>query len=309
MNKSILITGANSGIGKDAARQLALIKETEKIYLACRNEEKANAARQDLEASTGREIFEIVIMDVSKPDSVRTAVAKLNEPIDALIMNAGGMGGKQPGTITNDGVTQIFAANVLGHVVLLDELLKARKLNNVALYASSEAVRGVKTMGMKKPDLKTSSADEFATVVDGSFFGEKFDSMVAYGYVKYAATLWMSSEARKYPNIRFISMSPGGTRGTEVMDDLTGIMKIMYKYIMMPIVMPLTGMNHKLELGAKRYVDGINDESLESGVFYGSKEKVLSGPVVDQSTIFPPLNNTVFQDNASEAIHRYIHLN
>ncbi len=41
MNKTIMITGANGGIGKDTARQFALIKETEKIYLACRNETKA----------------------------------------------------------------------------------------------------------------------------------------------------------------------------------------------------------------------------------------------------------------------------
>jgi NAD(P)-dependent dehydrogenase (short-subunit alcohol dehydrogenase family) len=48
MNKSILITGANSGLGKDTARQLGLIKETEKIYLACRSETKAKAAVADL---------------------------------------------------------------------------------------------------------------------------------------------------------------------------------------------------------------------------------------------------------------------
>ena len=54
MNKSILITGANNGIGKDAARQLALINGTEKIYLACRSEEKAKAAKDSLEESTGR---------------------------------------------------------------------------------------------------------------------------------------------------------------------------------------------------------------------------------------------------------------
>ena len=148
MNKSILITGANGGIGKDAARQLALINGTEKIYLACRSEEKAKAAKESLEESTGRSIFEIVLMDVSNLDSVRSAVDGLKEPIDALIMNAGGMGGKSPEKITKDGVTQMFASNVLGHVLLLDELVKANKLNNVALYASSEAVRGFKKMGL-----------------------------------------------------------------------------------------------------------------------------------------------------------------
>ena len=306
MNKSILITGANGGIGKDAARQLTMIKETEKVYLACRNEDKAKAAKKSLEESTRRKIFEIVIMDVSKTDSVKAAVSSLNEPIDALIMNAGGIGGKAPEKLTKDGVTQIFATNVLGHVVLLDELIKGDKLKKVALYASSEAARGVKGIGMKQPNLKTSSIDEFASIFDGTYFEEKMDPKDAYGLVKYAATLWMSSEARKHPNIRFISMSPGGTKGTAVIDDLPNPMKFMYKYILIPTIMPLMGMVHSLETGAKRFVDGINDESLKSGVFYGSKEKVLTGPIIDQSNIFPDLNNATFQDNANEAIHRFI---
>ena len=77
MNKCILITGANSGLGKDTARQLGLIKETEKIYLACRNETKATAAKADLEKTTVRSISAIIIMDVSNPDSVRLAVSQL----------------------------------------------------------------------------------------------------------------------------------------------------------------------------------------------------------------------------------------
>ena len=63
-----MITGANAGIGKETARQLALNKETEKIYLACRNPEKAKVAKKELEEATKRSIFEILIMDVSRPD-------------------------------------------------------------------------------------------------------------------------------------------------------------------------------------------------------------------------------------------------
>lgn len=306
MNKRILITGANGGIGKDAARQLALIEETEKIYLACRNEEKAIAAKKSLEASTGRSIFEIVIMDVSNIDSVRSAVASLRDPIDALIMNAGGMGGKTPLKMTEYGVTQIFATNVLGHVVLLESLLQENKLKNVALYASSEAARGIKKMGMNRPALESSSADEFVTVINGDYFGEKGDPMDAYGHVKYVATMWMASLARKYPNVRFISMSPGGTKGTAAMDDLPAVQRFMFKYVAMPVIFPLIGMAHSLEKGAKRFVDGINDESLQSGNFYASKEKVLTGPVIDQSLLFPELKNETFQENANQAIHRFI---
>jgi len=306
MNKSILITGANGGLGKESARQLAMINGTEKIYLACRNLSKAQEAKQSLEESTGKSIFEIVIMDVSDPDSVRSAVAGLNKPIDALIMNAGGMGGKSPLKMTSDGVTSLFAANVLGHVVLLDELIKEKKLNKVALYAGSEGARGVEEMGMKRPDLNTSSDDEFSAVIDGTFFGEQIDPMEAYGYIKYIAALWISSEARKNPNLRFITMSPGFTKGTAVMNDLPPAKKFMFKYIMLPIVAPLKGMVHKLEKGAKRFVDGINNESFISGVFYASKAKSLVGPVIDQSTIFPDLNNLTYQDNANAAIHRFI---
>jgi NAD(P)-dependent dehydrogenase (short-subunit alcohol dehydrogenase family) len=306
MNKTILITGANGGLGKESARQLAMKDETEKIFLACRNLTRAQEAKQSLEKSTGRSIFEIMIMDVSNPDSVRSAVAELIEPVDALIMNAGGMGGKSPLQITSNGVTSLFAANVLGHVVLLDELIKAKKLNNVALYAGSEGARGVDEMGMNRPDLKSSTVDEFARVIDGSFFNNEIDPMEAYGYIKYVAALWMSSEARNNPDLRFITMSPGFTKGTAVMDDLPPSKKLMFKYIMLPIVAPLKGMVHKLEKGAKRFVDGINNESFTSGVFYASRAKSLVGPVIDQGTIFPDLNNTTFQDNANAAIHRFI---
>lgn len=306
MNKTILITGANSGLGKESARQLALISETEKIYLACRNLDRAKEAKQSLEKSTGRSIFEIILMDVSDPVSVRSAVAGINGSVDALIMNAGGMGGKDPLKVNSLGVTSLFASNVLGHAVLMDELIKAKKLNNVALYAGSEGARGVEEMGMKRPDLKSSSVDEFVKITDGSFFGEEIDPMEAYGYVKYMAALWMSSAARNHPNLRFITMSPGFTKGTAVMNDLPPAKKMMFKYIMMPIVAPLKGMVHKVEKGAKRFVDGINDESFTSGVFYASRPGKLVGPVVDQGTIFSDLNNPAFQDNANDAIHRFV---
>ncbi|PWJ43257.1 SDR family NAD(P)-dependent oxidoreductase [Sediminitomix flava] len=306
MNKIIMITGANAGIGKETARQLALKKETEKIYMACRNAEKANVAKKELEQATGRNIFEVLIMDVSTIDSVRKAVQQLNEPIDALIMNAGGTGGKNPSELTKEGVTAITASNLLGHVVLVDELLASDKLQNIALFASSEVARGVKRMGMKRPNLKTSSVEEFVTVFDGSWFGKGSDPMEVYGTVKYGGTLWMSSMARKYPHIKFISVSPGSTRGTEGFDDLPLLQRVMFKYVGMPIVMPLMGLSHSLEKGAKRFVDSISNPSLKNGSFYASKESVLTGPLVDQSPIFTDLKNEIYQDNADEAIHQFI---
>ena len=79
MNKSIMITGANAGLGKESARQVALLDSTQKIYLACRNDERAKEAKKSLEESTGKSIFEIILMDVSNLESVKSAVAALKD--------------------------------------------------------------------------------------------------------------------------------------------------------------------------------------------------------------------------------------
>ncbi|MES1182047.1 MAG: SDR family NAD(P)-dependent oxidoreductase, partial [Flavobacterium sp.] len=212
MNESILITGANIGLGKETARQLALKKETKKVILFCRNKTKAEAAKKELEEQTGKKIFEIIIGDVSDANSVRKAVEKIKEPIDAVILNAGGMVGKTAGRVTPSGMNELAATNILGHVILVEELIKHDKLKKTVLYPSAEAVPGVRLLGMKPVSMKTSSIDEFAAVLDGSYFGNKFDVTQAYGYVKYAATMWMLSMARKYPDLKFVVMSPGNTR-------------------------------------------------------------------------------------------------
>ncbi len=117
--KTVLITGANVGIGKDVARQLALRPEMSRIYLACRNRDRATTAKAELEAATGRRIFDIVVMDVANLDSVRAGLAGISGSVDALVMNAGVIG-PQSMALTADGVTTVLATNVLGHVVLLE---------------------------------------------------------------------------------------------------------------------------------------------------------------------------------------------
>ena len=307
MNESILITGANIGLGKETARQLALKNETKKVILFCRNQAKAEAAKKDLEEQTGKKVFEIIIGDVSDANSVRRAVEKIKEPVDAVILNAGGMVGKTAGNITPSGMNELSATNILGHVILVEELIKRDKLKKAVLAVSAEAVPGVKALGMKPVSMKTSSVDEFAAVLDGSYFGAKFDAVQAYGYVKYAITMWTLSMARKYPHLKFVVVSPGNTKGTMAPSNLPKPMEFMVRYVMMPVVFPLMGgMVHKLEVGARRFVDGISDERYKSGIFYASKEGKLSGDMVDQGTFFIDLRNTAFQDNAYIAIHRFI---
>jgi NAD(P)-dependent dehydrogenase (short-subunit alcohol dehydrogenase family) len=300
--KTVLITGANAGIGKDVARQLALRPETGRIYLACRNRDRATAAKAELEAATGRKIFDIVLMDVADPGSVRAGLASLDGSIDALVMNAGGIGGKTPLALTAHGVTTVFASNVLGHVVLLEALLTEDRLREVAVFAGSESARGVPKLRMKRPSFVSTSADELASVIDGSYFADrKTDITLAYGQVKYIGALWMAYLARQHPDRRFVTVSPGNTSGTNGPDALALPLRLASRY-----VMPHLGISHKLDVGAKRLVDGVTDPTLSSGVFYASAANTLTGPLVDQAGIFPDLANPSFQDHANEAIHRFI---
>src|SRR5690242_1485635 len=133
---TVLITGANAGLGKEVARQLALRPETARIYLACRNKDRAIAAKAELEIATGRRIFDVVIMDVADLASVRVGLAAIDGSVDALVMNAGVIG-PQSMELTADGVTTVFATNVLGHVVLLEGLLAEGRLGEVAVFAGS----------------------------------------------------------------------------------------------------------------------------------------------------------------------------
>jgi len=303
--QSVLITGANAGLGLESARQLAQQDSVQKIYLACRNEAKAVAAKALLESETGRTIFEIVLIDVMNLDSVHAAVASINTPIDAVVLNAGGMGGSTPNARTPEGVSNIFAVNVLGHAVFVDELLKRELITSVVLYAGSEAARGISKMGVARPELKTSSVEEFVSIANGSKFDGSTDPMVIYGAVKLTAALWMASMARQHPHVRFITISPGGTTGTNGMDDLPLMKKIMFKYIGSRL-MPLFGMMHGVDVGAKRYVDGLNDSRFETGHFYASKGGSPTGPLVDQAILFPEFADHRAQDNANDAIHLFM---
>ena len=312
----VLITGANGGLGFECARQLASINGIEKILLGCRNVQKATEAKERLEKLTNKRIFEIVIIDVSNLISVKRAIKQLTKEnvIDGVVLNAGGAGGPEPMRLTADGVTSSIAVNLLGHVLLIDDLIKGNKISGKAasvIFAGSESSRGVPEMSLPSPKLESGSIEEFMRICDGSFFTkeEQIKNHVTLSrhigsYAKFVGTLWMSSMARKHCNIRFVTISPGANSSTNVMRDNPWYTRLFIK--MLGTIMTFTGTFNTLEKGAKRYVDALLDHSTyQSGVFYASK-KGLSGEMSDQSTILDYFVNEAYQDNAYEAIHKFI---
>ena len=109
-----VITGANSGIGLEAARALAGKGAT--VVMACRNAAKAEAAMDDIRRDVPAARLVFHALDLSSQKQVRASAAALKEHfprIDLLINNAGVMW--LPEGLTEDGFEQQFGTNHLGH--------------------------------------------------------------------------------------------------------------------------------------------------------------------------------------------------
>lgn len=304
---SILITGANSGLGFEAARQFALREGVSKIVLACRNEHRAQDALRRLEELTDKKIFEILIVDVGDLESCRQAAENLDTKIDGIILNAGGGGGTDPTKLTKDGVMFIFAINVLGHVYLTDLFLEHGKLSKggSVMYVASFAARGAPEVGAAKPPIADGSIEEWTSVANGTKFAEKKRYTDIYGAVKLMGALWTMSMSRKRPDVRFITVDPGMARGTSGTASLPWHQRWTMNTAMW--VMQLLGRAHTVDVGAKRYVDVLlNGDDFRSGVWWGSK-KGLTGELADQRVHWPDIiGNEAAQDNADTVIHNFL---
>lgn len=90
-NKTIIVTGANVGLGKEAARHFVRLGAA-KVILACRSVEKGEAAKKEIEAGEKREgVVEVWSLDLQSFDSVKEFAKRAEglERLDAVVENAG----------------------------------------------------------------------------------------------------------------------------------------------------------------------------------------------------------------------------
>ena len=117
---SYMITGANSGIGKQAAIEIA--KRGGIIHMVCRNPSYAEAAQKEIKeaANKGQDIH-VHILDMSDAKAVTKFAKDFQHPINVLINNAGCMVNQR--TLTEDGLEKNFATNTLGTHILTESLI------------------------------------------------------------------------------------------------------------------------------------------------------------------------------------------
>ena len=145
-NRLAVITGANSGVGYHAARHLA--RAGASVVLACRNQQKADAARATLLQQNPAAKIEVRLLDVADLDSVRRFADDFlagNRALDLLINNAGVMSLPERRS-TPQGFEQQLGTNHLGHFALTGLLLPAllrQPGSRVVTIASIAHKRGV----------------------------------------------------------------------------------------------------------------------------------------------------------------------
>jgi len=118
----VLITGANSGIGKATAIELSSLGA--EIVMVCRNEEKAKAAMEEIKATTHNNKISYFICDFESQLSIKTCMTEVLSKlprIDVLINNAGAIFGDRQ--ITIDGIEKTIALNHMGYFLSTHYLL------------------------------------------------------------------------------------------------------------------------------------------------------------------------------------------
>ncbi len=292
-----LVTGANSGLGFEAAAQLAQAGYG-RVILACRTLEKAEAAQRALAARVGSDPFETLAVDVSSIESARAASDELvrrGNPIDSLLLNAGIVSG---GTLKKsvDGLELGFASSIIGHHVLTLRLLEAGMLTKGTrvVISGSEAARNdlPAMMDMKLYDFATEAPQEFGDDLHEAMVSfargakpEKFNGFRYYAMTKLFTSWWAAAMARRFgERISVFAVSPGSSVTTNASRNTTGLKRFMFTKVM-PVIGPAIGMHQPVSLGAKRYLDVLhgNGGDYVNGKTYTSKEKKLVGPMQEQT--------------------------
>ena len=299
------ITGTTSGLGYAAARTLAR-EGWREIIVTGRSLARVQETAAQLAAETKTQIFTPLELDLNDPVNVHSAVAALvkqGRPIDFLLLNAGLVPFKQR-VLTAAGV-EASQAPLIGHHQLTVGLLNANLLSPNAriVIAGAEPARGGVPM-FKYTDVSTFAAkyhegDRTAAVEALIHNGPnvKYVPNNAYADAKLIIAWWTAALARRLPSgMAVYAVSPGGATTTNVTRSAGWALR----YLMIPIVNLIPGMNQTPETAARRYIQASEFGTDVSGQFFASAKGKFSGPIEVQRQ--PHLHDRASQEAAWQAV-------
>lgn len=192
-NKAIMITGANSGIGKVTALEVAKRKAI--VHMICRSKERGEAAQKEIiENSNNPNVF-LHIVDMSQPRQVYSFAQEFvnsGKPLNILVNNAGCMVNERQ---TVEGLEVNFATNTLGTHILTKALMPlVSKSDKPRIFIVSSG--GMLTQKLDWQDLNHEKAS-------------KFDGTMVYAQNKRQQVVMAEYYARNNQKIYFATMHPG----------------------------------------------------------------------------------------------------
>ena len=208
--RRVLITGASSGIGRHAARRME--QEGHRLTLICRNHQRA-AETLDWIGPTTR-VLEADLADLEQVDTLCATLLQEQEPIDALVLNAGLQyaGHRQP-RWSRQGIELTLAVNHLAHQLMLMKLLPLLlQADEPRVVITASEVHNPTSGGGRvgSPaglgDLAGLRSGAGSAMVDGK---ERFDADKAYKDSKLCNLLMGQELARNQPRLPVIAWSPG----------------------------------------------------------------------------------------------------
>jgi NAD(P)-dependent dehydrogenase (short-subunit alcohol dehydrogenase family) len=199
--RTVLITGATSGLGLEAAKQLAARGAT--VIVGGRRTEHAEAARRQVSEAAGGGEVHTALAELSSPSQVRTLAEEIKgrfSRLDVLINNAGVDVGRRE--VTVDGFELTFAVNYLAPFVLTSELVEL-------LRASAPA----RILNVASSGYKGGTIDFDDLQSERRFSGQK-----AYNNSKLALVLFTYELARRLAGtgVTVNAVDPGFVRGTGI---------------------------------------------------------------------------------------------
>ena len=300
-----LVTGATSGLGYAAACLLAA-KGYREVIVTGRSLAQIKETAAQLAAETKRQVFTPLELDLNTPANVQSALAELvkrGRPVDFLLLNAGLVPFKQR-VITASGV-EAAQAPLIGHHQLTAGLLNANLLSPNAriVIAGAEPARG----GV--PFFKYTDLPEFAAKYHQGNRTAAVEALIrngpnvkyvpnnTYADAKLIIAWWTAALARRLPSgMAVYAVSPGGATATKVVRSASPVLK----YLFIPIVNLIPGMNQTPETAAGRYIQASEFGTDVSGQFFASAKGKFSGPIEVQRE--PHLHDRASQEAAWQAV-------
>ncbi|KAJ7312875.1 NAD(P)-binding protein, partial [Mycena albidolilacea] len=212
----IVVTGGNSGLGKETVR--ALLQHNATVYMACRSRRKAEIAISELRNSTGKDAIYLEL-DLANLSSIKTASQEFlsKETKLHILYNNAGIMVPPIELVTSDGYDLTFGTNVLGHFYLTKLLLPALLAAAASNPGAGRVVNLTSVIHYIAIDAKYNSFK------DGPA-RRKMHPADLYSQSKWANAVFSAELARRYGDKGLVSIAvnPGNLR-TNLSKDAFGL--------------------------------------------------------------------------------------